>query len=86
MQARDLTLSHIGHLKVCVQQQVKRERKVLAGIVDADVEVQLFFANDESIRYPESKRKYKNIKYCYKKTNYIRMDNKILTDNSTWIV
>lgn len=53
VQTGDLALAHIRHLQVRVQQQIERERQVLARIVDADMEVELFLAYDQPIGYPE---------------------------------
>lgn len=54
VQARDLTPANVRHLQVRVQQQVERERNVLAGVVHADVKVELLFAQNQSVRDAES--------------------------------
>lgn len=57
MQAGDLTPAHVRHLQVRVQQQVERERNVLARVVHADVEVKLLLAQDQSVRDAEAVKK-----------------------------
>ena len=56
VEARDLAAPYVGHLQVRVQEEVERERDVLAGVVDANVEVQLLLAQDQAVRYPEARR------------------------------
>lgn len=46
MESRNLASSNIRHLKVSVQEQIKAKRVILARIVDADIEVQLFLSQD----------------------------------------
>lgn len=53
LKASDLTPAYVRHLEVSVQEQVERERNVLARVVHADVEVQLFLAQDEPVGQPE---------------------------------
>lgn len=51
--AGDLTAPDVGHLEVGVQQHLAAERQLLAGVVHADVEVQLLLAQDQSVRQSE---------------------------------
>jgi len=49
VQSGYLTATHVGNFEIRVQQEVERKGDVLAGIVHADVEVQLLFAQDQAI-------------------------------------
>lgn len=55
VQPRYLATAHIRHLQVCVQEQVERERNVLAGIIHANVEVQLLLSQDQAVSYPKAR-------------------------------
>lgn len=54
MQAGNLTPSDVRDLQVCVQQQVERERQVLAGVVHPNVEVKFLLPEDQSVRYAKA--------------------------------
>lgn len=49
-----MAAADVGHLQVRVQEQIEGEGDVLAGVVDADVEVQLLLAQDQPVRYSEA--------------------------------
>ena len=49
MHAGDLAAAHIGHLEVRVEQHLAAESELLAGVVHADVEVQLLLAEDQPV-------------------------------------
>lgn len=49
VKSADLASPHVWHLQICVQQQVERKRNVFAGIINADVEVQLLLAQNQPI-------------------------------------
>lgn len=44
VQPVDLATPYIGHFQVCMQQQIERECDIFAGIKDANVKVELLFA------------------------------------------
>lgn len=54
VEARDLAATDVGHFQVRVQQEVEGERDILRGIVDADVKVELFLAQDQAISDPKA--------------------------------
>lgn len=84
VKSSDLTPPYVWNLQVRVQQQVEGERDVLTGIVDADVEVQLFLAENQSIRYSKAGMKTTAVKK--RSTNYQLInsltDSSILTEKS----
>lgn len=53
LETGDLAAPHVRTFKIGVQQQVAREGDVFAGIVDADVEVQLLLAQDQPVGQAE---------------------------------
>lgn len=50
LQPRYLAPSYIRNFEIRVQQHVKAKRRIFTGIVDCNVEVELFLAENQSVR------------------------------------